>query len=316
MLYTRNLFLKTIVITFLSLGGLTACKQSSGKVPVEISFARNVDNSGVSAHGTQDNENKEITFKLIPTVGLLSVYTIKHYSTAETKSTDPPEGAFKRGVRKETSEVNAKLETQVLSSPIEGAWKLSLLITTLDVRIDGKSIKTFERSFVDASFSVTMSREGELLNIPENEMAGSMQRDLLGYRNPLVLLPIMLLPRKSVRIGDTWDNEFSSAVPDDTHSLMPTLKLKGTGTLKAINGNKASIDLTFTSELRMASANSKPNMWIVKGTASATYDLDKARFIMHKIDMTRETVGFAVSDNEKDIRTILTESLQLDLIKE
>src|SRR5205814_9106153 len=164
--------------------------------------------------------------------------------------------------------------------------------------------------------SVTMRREGAVLNIPEKGMAGSMQRDLLGYRNPLILLPIMVLTRKSVRIGDTWDNEFSSVIPDDMHSLMPTLKLKGTGALKAINGNKASLVLTFTSELRMASASSTPNMWKVKGTASATYDLDKARFIMNKIDMTRETVGFAFSDNEKDIKTILTDSLQLDLIKE
>jgi hypothetical protein len=304
--------LKTIVIAFFSVVSFIACKQSSDQVSAGISSANN------NTQAAQNSEHGEMTFKLIPTAGLHSAYTIKYHSTANTESTDPPEEAFKRGVREETLEVSAKLETQVVSSQIGKDWKLSFLITTLGVKIGGKSIEITERSSADAevSFSATMSKDGELLNIPENETAGSRQRDVLGYRNPLVLLPFMLLPRKPVRIGETWHNVFSSPIPDDMHSLMPTLELKGTGTLKSRNGNRAYVDLTFTSELRMASSNSMPNMWVVKGTASAIYDLDESRFIMNKIDMTRETVGFAFSDNEKDIKTLLIESLQVDLIKE
>lgn len=306
MFYIKNLFLKISLIAFFSVSAFAACKQSSNQISVGVSSVN------INAQAAQS----EITFKLTPAAGQHSAYTIRYHSTIDTKSTDPPDEAFKRGVRKEASEVSAKLETRVMSSQIGKDWKLSFLITTLGIKIGGKSIEITERSSLDASFSATMSKEGELLNIPENEMAGSRQRDLMGYRNPLLLLPFMLLPRKPVRIGETWHNVFSSPIPDEMHSLMPTLELEATGTLKAINGNRAYVDLAFNSELRMASSHSKPNMWVAKGTASVIYDLDESRFIMNKIDMTRETIGFAFSDNEKDIKTILTESLQLDLIKE
>ncbi len=310
MLYTNNLFFKIIMILFFSVGAFTACKQPSDQAPAGVSSAN------INAQAAQNSENSEITFNLIPAAGQHSVYTIKYYSSVDTKSTDPPDEAFRRGGGKQTLEMTVKLETQAISSQTGGNWKLSLLFTTLDAKIDEKSDGIEDMSFADISFFATMSKEGELLNIPENEPAGSAHRDELGYRNPLLLLPFMLLPRKPVRTGETWRNHFSGPIPDDMHSLMPSLELKSTGTLRSVNGNIAYVDLDFTSELRMGGSNSKPNMWIVKGTASVVYDLGESRFIMNKVDMSRETVGFAISDNEKDIKTILTESLQLDLVKE
>jgi hypothetical protein len=310
--YITNPFLKIFLVLFCLLSLLTACKQPSKESP----SINNDNRSNANTSQTQNSENQKIAFKLIPERGLQRIYWIKHIVTIETKSSDPDRDTYLRDHYKETVEVNARLETKVLSSQANGDWKLSFHITALNFNQDGKRIENNNPSLQEASFTVTMNKDGELLNIPENQQAGLTQRDLYSFQNPLLLLPWMLLPRKPVGIGENWSNEFASAIPDPMYSLRPEINLKGSGILKAVTDNKANIELTFTSELKMASHKPQPNIWLGKGAMSAVYDLDRAQFITNKIEITRETIGFAFSDNEKDIKSIFTESLQVNLIKE
>jgi hypothetical protein len=311
MTYINHSFFKTVLISFCFLGLLNACKQ-----PLRESLPTSKDtdsNANISLPGNSDNQ--KIAFTLLPKTGLQRAYSINYVIKIETKSSDPDQEAFLRSINKQNTEVNARLETKVISSKPNGEWKVSFHITALDFMLDGKRLENNNPSLQETTFTVTMNKDGELLNIPENEEAGLMQRNMFAYQNPLLLLPWLLLPRKSVGIGETWSNEFASAIPDTVSTLHPELNLKGNGALKTVTDNQAGIELTFVSELKLDRSNPRPNKWVGKGTMNAVYDFQQGQFIRNKIEMTRETVGFAISDNGKDIKSILTETLQLDLIK-
>src|SRR5205085_46596 len=135
-----------------------------------------------------------------------------------------------------------------------GDWKLSFHITALDFKLDGKRIENNNPSLQEASFSIAMNKDGELLNIPENQSVESTQGNLFSFQNPLLLLPWMLLPRKPIGIGETWRNEFATALPDESSPHLD-INLKGSGVVKEVKDNQADIELTFVSELNMRSSN-------------------------------------------------------------
>jgi hypothetical protein len=259
-----------------------------------------------------------ITFNLVPPLGDQSVYEIKGVVKTETKSEDSSHG-------QESFTISAKLETRVAASKLDGIWTLTGTTTTLSWKREGDSNESASEGVkhLENSFSVTMDRQGRILNIPENEEFGSVQRDFLIYRNPVMLLPTMMLPLEPVSVGASWPIDILLPIPDLRElTFKTTLVLKGSGTLKSIDRGQAFIDLTFTSELKMTSSDGKPMtrsgsevMYIGKGTSSVAYGLKNARFTMNRLHITRETVGFAISDNEKDTKTIFEDSLQLNLVK-
>jgi hypothetical protein len=311
MSYINNSFLKSLLISLCLLSLFIACKQPSK----ESSPASKDTESNTNASQAQNSENQKMAFKLIPETGLQRIYSIKYAVTIETKSSEPDRDAYLRDRYTETLEVDARLEIKVISSQTNGNWKLSFHIRALNFKENGKSVENNNPMLTEASFIITMNKDGELLNISENQQAGLTQRAFYSYQNPLLMLPWILLPRKPVGIGETWSNEFASAIPDPMPHMRPEIKLKGNGIVKNVNANKADIELGFDSELKMASSKPQPRMWLGKGTMIAVYDLDQAQFISNKIKLTRETIGFAFTDSEKDIKNIFMESLQVDLIK-
>ena len=194
----------------------------------------------------------------------------------------------------------------------DGTWTLSVKSTTLGYKMEDNSDEEGPLEDLESSFSITMDNRGRFLNIPENEEFSSVPRDIVLYGNPIWLLPSMMLTVEPVSVGASWPIDLS--LPIDEPDFKVTLTVKGTGTLRRLEGNQTYVDLDFKFELKMPGTDSDPQMYTGKGTSSVAYDLKSARFTSNKLDMTWETVGFAVSDNENDIKTTFADSLQVNLI--
>lgn len=307
--YINHSFLKTFLITFCLLSVLSACKQPSK----ENLVVSNDNTANANTAPVQTGEKPKLDFKRTPEAGQRRNYSIKYVVKSETKSSESAREADLRKEDEDSLEMRAILETRVISIQPNGNWKLSCHFTTSDYKLDGKRVENNNPAVASVTFIVAMNKDGELLNVSENQKAALKQGDPLGLENPLLILPWLLLPRKSIEIGETWNNESSSLLSNAT-DVHHSLDFKGSGVVKAVNDNQAVMELTFNSELHVNSPKSESRKWMGKGTMKTVYDLKQAQFIHNKVEMTRETIGFAVSDNHRDTKSILTESLQVDLI--
>jgi hypothetical protein len=243
-----------------------------------------------------------VTFNRVQPLGQKSVYKMQNNMKSEASSL-----SIDRGSR--TSEVNmsAVLETDVTSSQPDGNWTITNKISQVETKVNGKDEPEASRLLSDKPFSFTMDQEGKIVKVTgaENLTQGINIEQMFSQ-----LSPTSMLPNKPVKVGDSWPFEITSTDPSGNAQTMT-----GIGTLRALNGDEATLDFDFIIRLTMTADPQMNLSGNGKGKTTAVYDTDKARFISNKSDVSIETTG-KVSFGEKSeaIKNSLSTSMQIELV--
>jgi hypothetical protein len=243
-----------------------------------------------------------VTFNRVQPLGQKSVYKMQNTMKSEASSL-----SIDRGSR--TSEVNmsAVLETDVTSSQPDGSWTITNKISQVETKVNGKDEPEASRLLSDKPFSFTMDQDGKIVKVTgaEDLTQGINIEQMFSQ-----LSPTSMLPNKPVKVGDSWPFEINSSDPGGNAQTMT-----GVGTLRALNGDEATLDFDFIIRITMAAAPQMNLSGNGKGQTTAIYDTDKARFISNKSDVSIETTG-KVSFGEKSeaIKNSLSTSMQIELV--
>ena len=251
----------------------------------------------------------QITFKLAQPMGQKSKYTIKNDIKVELLSAQ-----IAGGSEKMAAALDATLETEVTASLPDGHWTLESRFTTIEIAVDGQSIDQAKRLMENRPFTVTMDKTGKVLDVSgmDNVLPGMDIRQMMSQMNPS-----NMLPNKSVAIGESWPIDLS--IPVEMQGTSFQQKIKGTGTLKEVSGGRAIIDLNYGMEMSLTEPDDDDMVMTGRGkTKSAlTFDMEKARFISNKTDMTLEVMGRENSGRGEQVsRSLLSSTIQVNLAGE
>jgi hypothetical protein len=207
--------------------------------------------------------------------------------------------------------MDAKIETEVTSAQPNGNWTLATRIVSIEVKVNGESEPPEQAPLAGKSFSVVMDRDGKVVETAGTEdlVPGMDLTQLASQVNPAAMLPA-----RPVRVGESWPIDVTNDVQMTTgvvHQIMT-----GTGTIRSVNAGKALLDFDLDFAMSMAAGPKMSLSGSGKGKASMTYDVDKARAISNKSDITMEVVANirAESQNHQTKSSIST-SVQIDLIE-
>jgi hypothetical protein len=243
-----------------------------------------------------------VTFNRVQPLGQKSVYKMQNNMKSDASSL-----SIDRGSR--TSEVlmSAILETDVTSNQPDGSWTITNKISQVETKVDGKDQPEASRLLSDKPFSFTMDQAGKILKVAgaENLVQGMNIEQMFSQ-----ISPSAMLPNKPVNVGDSWP--FEIAATDQGGNVQT---MTGVGTLRALNGDEATMDFDFIVQITMNVDQQMSFSGNGKGKTTAVYDTEKARFISNKSDVTIETTG-KVSFGEKSeaIKNSLSTSMQIELV--
>jgi hypothetical protein len=249
---------------------------------------------------------QKVTFKLTRPRGQHANYSMKYDIKQEEIWLDPADNAVN------TEAWNALVETEVTEQRPDGSWTLLSRFTKVAVTSDGESDEETNGAWTGITFTTAKDKDGRILDVPETNDAFNND-----FKQRMILMdPTMMLPTGPVKVGDSWPIDVTHTIQNGDAPVVQTLR--GTGTLKEANAGKAALDFVFTSEITMTGpeADEGAEVWIGDCTASAIFDLEKARFTSNKIDMTIETPGEVWEDNPNLTKIIITSSMQFELVGE
>ena len=243
---------------------------------------------------------QEITFKRAQPLGQKSAYKMKNI----VRTQPSPESAAM------DLTMDAKIETEVTSAQPNGNWTLSTRIVSIDVEVNGESEPPEQAPLAGKSFSVVMDRDGKVVETAGTEdlVPGMDLTQIATQVNPAAMLPA-----RPVRVGESWAIDTSNDIQMTTGLVHQTIT--GTGTLRSVNAGKALVDFDLDFVMSMAGAPKMSLSGSGKGKASMTYDLDKARAISNKNDITMEVVAeIRAGSQNHHTKSSISTSAQIDLI--
>jgi hypothetical protein len=264
---------------------------------------------------SQPARGEPIAITIIPALNQKVVYSGFSQTTAETINQDPKENEHRKqiGMDEGMMEPHFQLETQVTEARADGNWKQSHKLTLERLRFQDRD-KTFTDEKLEGhenmnySFAAVYGRDGSLIDLP-NE-AGSLMW-IFGQVNPVLLLPTALLPKQAVRVGESWPIEMSRSVPDEGHTEPWSDRLNGTGVVKEIRDGQAIIEFEYTVDSQRFGKPATTQ----KVKSNVAFDLQKGQFISNHMEIVCETLGWAFSDNETDIKSIFNSLVNVERTK-
>ena len=250
-----------------------------------------------------------ITFKLDQPLGQKSKYAIKNDIKMELVSEHLPGNS-----QKMAAALDAILETEVTAGLPDGNWTLENRFTRIEMAVDGESIEEAKRLLENRPFTVTMDKTGKVLDVSgiDKMLPGMDIKQMMSQMNPA-----SMLPSKAVAVGESWPIEISAPVEMQGTSFQQ--KLKGTGTLKEVNNGLALIDITYDLEMSLTERGDESRSMTGKGKSKSSlmFDMQRARFISNKTDLTMEVTGRERSGSRDEVsRSLLISSMQVDLAGE
>jgi hypothetical protein len=249
----------------------------------------------------------EVTLKLVQPVGQKSVYSMKNQLRVEAGPISSPQP---QSVQLMT--MDASFETEATSNEPNGNWTLVNKYNSVNLQINGIPEQSVAETMVGKTFTVTLGKDGKVLDVKGTEALGPGMdpRQMMTQMNPT-----MMLPGKPVRTGDTWPFELS--LPMDMQGTTINQTIKGTGTLKQIEDGGAMMDFEYS--IQMSSNDSGPSQMKLtgngKGKVSAVYDIEKARFIANKNEMTLQAFGDVnMGERVEKHKSTIMSTVQIELI--
>jgi hypothetical protein len=158
---------------------------------------------------------------------------------------------------------------------------------------------------------MVMDRDGRVIETAgtENLLPGVDFKQIATQMNPAAMLPT-----KSVRVGDSWPIDTSNDIQMAGSTMHQTVK--GAGTLRSVTAGVAQVDFDLDFAMSMAGNPMMSLSGTGKGKASMTYDVDKARAISNKSDITMDVAAEIRSGSESHhSKSSMTTSVQIDLIE-
>jgi hypothetical protein len=248
-----------------------------------------------------------ITFNVVQPLGQKSVYAVKNDLVMETAAPEMAGGP-------DTAEgvLTAVMETEVTARKPDGTWTLSNKFANIEMKIDGETHEETSRRLEGKSFAVMLDKQGNIVGVVGVEalVPGMDFKQMLTQ-----MTPSMMLPQKPIKVGESWPIELSN--PAEIAGATANQTLKGTGTLKEVNGPLALMDFVYKVEMSVSGEGAQQAMFSGEGEGKSTvsYDLEKARFTSNTTQMTMRTVGqFRSAGAIQEIKNTLKSSLQVDLV--
>jgi hypothetical protein len=244
---------------------------------------------------------QEITFKRAQPLGQKSSYAMKN--TVRTRPS--PESAAM------DLTMDAKIETEVTSAQANGNWTLTTRLASVDLKVNGESQPAEQVPLAGKSFSLVMDRDGKVVETAGTEelLPGLDLKQMATQMNPAAMLPTT-----SVRVGDSWPIDTSNDIQMAGSTMHQTIK--GAGTLKSLNAGQAHVDFDLDFAMSMAGSATMSLSGSGKGKASMTYDIEKARAISNKSDITMEVAAEIRSGSKSHhSKSSMSTSVQIDLIE-
>jgi hypothetical protein len=267
---------------------------------------------------TQQEKVEQVALAAVPTLNQKQAYSVVNRTKGNTINKDPKvnEERQRSGIDDETLEVQSRLETEVTAVGSNGDWTLANRLKTLRIRTEepGKEPKEPDdddelevKRIWEYSFAVSLRKDGSIADLPA-EAKGLVY--IFGMVNPILLLPTVLLPQKTVAIGETWPFEISRNV-SLTDNQQVTQNVKGTGMLKAIRDRQALMDFEYTVDTQ----GNEGAFMIHKVKSNVVFDLQKGQFLTNQLEITCETIGWTFFGNDDDIKSIFDSSVKVELAK-
>jgi hypothetical protein len=244
---------------------------------------------------------QEITFKRAQPMGQKSSYAMKNSVTTRRSAESAAMDLI----------MDAKIETEVTSARPDGNWTLATRFASIDLKVNGESQPAEAVPLAGKSFSMMMDRDGKVVEIvgTENLLPGVDFKQIATQMNPAALLPT-----KPVHAGESWLIDTANDTSMGIGTAHQTIK--GTGTLRSVNAGQALVDFDLDFAMSMTGSSTMTLSGSGKGKASMTYDLEKARAITNKSDITMEVAFAEIKAGPRtfDTRTSVSTSVQIDLI--
>ncbi|HEV8486379.1 MAG TPA: hypothetical protein VGV87_22740 [Blastocatellia bacterium] len=246
---------------------------------------------------------QEVTFKRAQPLGQKSSYEMKNNVRARPSPESAPMDLT----------MDAKIETEVTSAQPNGNWTLATRLVSIDLKINGESQPAEAMPLAGKAFSMVMDRDGKVVETTgtENLLPGVDFKQIATQMNPAALLP-----SRPVRVGETWPIETSDDIKLPGGAVHQTTK--GNGTLRSVNGGQALVDFDLDFAMSMVGGSDAITLsGSGKGKASMTYDLEKARAITNKSDITMEVAlaEIMTGGRRHDTKSSVSTSMQVDLIE-
>jgi hypothetical protein len=119
-----------------------------------------------------------------------------------------------------------------------------------------------------------MDRSGQIVKTIQSDIAGGINLDQVFSQMNVSAM----LPKKPVRVGDSWPFEIRQEVPDPTGSASSQI-ISGTGRLNGVSNNQAQIEYQFSVRIAGTMEGSGP------GSGTISYDLGRARVVSSRSDL-------------------------------
>lgn len=206
--------------------------------------------------------------------------------------------------------MDATFETDVTASRPNGDWTLTTKFTAIKMKVNGRSQPGAAPPLAGKSFSVTMDKDGKVIDVlgVDKILPGIDLNQIASQMNPTAMFP-----SHAVRVGESWPFEITTDIKLEFGVMRQTIN--GKGTLQSVSGSRAIMDFEMTLASSMSGNESMTLTGAGKGKGSLTYDIEKARAISNKTDLTMETSGeVRAAGQTQTTRSSVSTSVQLNLI--
>jgi hypothetical protein len=210
----------------------------------------------------------EVVFNFVQPLGQKSVYSMVVDTSAINESP--------AGEQSVSFKLSSDFETEVTASNPDGTWSVKNTFSKVSVdAIHNGTRVPFPATMIEGkSFTTTMDRSGQIVKTSQSDIAGGINLDQVFSQMNVSAM----LPKKPVRVGDSWPFEIRQEVPDPTGGAS-SQTISGTGRLTDVSNNQAHIEYQFSVRIAGTVEGSGP------GSGRISYDLGRARVVSSRSDL-------------------------------
>jgi hypothetical protein len=210
----------------------------------------------------------DVVFNFVQPLGQKSIYSMVVDTSAINESP--------AGEQSVSFKLSSDFATEVTATNPDGTWSVKNTFTNVAVdAIHNGTQVPFPTTMIEGkSFTTTMDRSGQIVKTTQSDLAGGVNLDQVFSQMNVSAM----LPKKPVRVGDSWPFEMRQEVPDPTGGASSQI-ISGTGRLTGVSNNQAQVEYQFSVRIAGTVEGSGP------GRGTLSYDLGRARVVSSRSDL-------------------------------
>ncbi|HXG93429.1 MAG TPA: hypothetical protein VNN73_13865 [Blastocatellia bacterium] len=241
-----------------------------------------------------------VTFNFVPSKGLKSSYETR--MTLRVNVDTPPSNIV--------ASMGGNLDTEVTASNADGSWTVQNRIgqMRIEATMNGNPLPVPPQTqgIAGKSFAVTYDKTGKIIRTTG---IGSSQAEQSVAQIMEQINPTEMFPKRPVRVGESWPVNFEMAIPSQPGTPSMTIKAKGTGKLVEVVGSQAALDYDLALDLLGGPFSASG-----AGKSTLKYDMEKARLVSNRMDMTFNLSGQAPSAPGQQMKATMNLNANIDLV--